>query len=100
MRAFQKITVQFFLLKDKGLPTIFSPCICPQDCFWDDNVSLRKKANYAPIFSLNINLSLAILMLILLYMTKCCGTGNLLSEQYNYAIDINHLKPKAERQLV
>lgn len=33
-------------------------------------------------------------------MTKCCGTGNLLSEQYNYAIDINHLKPKAERQLV
>lgn len=94
MRAFQKITAQFFLLKDNGLPTIFSPRICLQDCFWDDNISFREKANYSSFLSFNISLSLAKLMLILLYMAKCSGTRTLLTKQYNCATEIDHLKPK------
>lgn len=81
---------------ERQRPSIFfSPCICLQDRFWDNNISLRKKANHPSIISFSINLNLAKPILILLYVTKCYGTGNLLTKQYNYAIEISHLKPKA-----
>lgn len=91
---FRVITMQSFLLKDNGLLTIFFTLHLSEDRFWDSNISLRKKTNYPSVFTFNISLSLAKTIVILLYMMKGYGTGNLLTKQ-NYAIEISHLKLKA-----